>query len=273
MSDFGRRWLSSDDSDLGISRELLQSLRDVPGPPEGAMKEEWGRLSITLGAAATTAVVNTGSAAAPFAAAQTASVPTAGAGSASASASAGKLASGQVLKWLVPLALFGGAGAAVVFVAQNEQPQANQSAAIPVTVNLPTPSVQMDQEPPSVTQTSKGLAEGKSEPPAKAPAPSAPREAPRSAASSLEAERRLLERARQLVGSGRPTAALTVLGEYRREHPRPMLGQEREVLTIDALIASSQHAEAGKRARSFLGRFPESPHSSRLRRYVGAVRP
>lgn len=271
MSDFGRRWLSSDDSDLGISRELLQSLRDVPGPPEGAMKREWVRLGATLGAAATTAVVYTGSAAAPFAAAQTTNVLTAGAGS----ASGGKLASALVLKWLVPLALLGGAGTAVVFVARNEQPQANQVPEKPVTVGIPSPSMQMAQESPSVTQTSKGLAEktaGTSEAPARAPAPNAPRDAPRAAASSLEAERRLLERARQLVGSGRPTAALAVLDEYRREHPRPMLGQEREVLTIDALVASSQHAEAGKRARLFLERFPASPHSSRLRRYVGVAR-
>ena len=89
--------------------------------------------------------------------------------------------------------------------------------------------------------------------------------------STLDAastESRRLAEARALLRSNDPRGALGVLDGVRREHPRGVLVQEREVLTIEALLATGDEAAAKARAREFVARYPRSPHAASARRVL-----
>jgi hypothetical protein len=79
-----------------------------------------------------------------------------------------------------------------------------------------------------------------------------------SGSSQLAAERRLLETARaQLVG-GEPDHALAVLDSHRAQFPRGVLAEEREALTIQALVRAGRSDEARAKALAFQQRAPDS---------------
>ena len=50
--------------------------------------------------------------------------------------------------------------------------------------------------------------------------------------------------------------------------PRGILGQERTVLTIEALKKSGRGAAAAQRAAAFIEANPKSPYAERLRAYL-----
>jgi hypothetical protein len=83
--------------------------------------------------------------------------------------------------------------------------------------------------------------------------------------SRLREEALLLQRARAALRSGNAPATLSALQESRRRFPAPVLGQEREALTIEALWKSGAQAYARERARAFLKAHPTSPHAATLR--------
>jgi hypothetical protein len=116
-------------------------------------------------------------------------------------------------------------------------------------------------------------------PHASAPAPSAseasvpygPGEAsfPTGAADASDAaESRRLLAARSLLHSGRASAALSALAAIRADFPQGSLAQEREALTIEALVASGDRATARARAAAFLEHYPDSPHLDSVRKAV-----
>jgi hypothetical protein len=92
--------------------------------------------------------------------------------------------------------------------------------------------------------------------------------APRDLASDTRAERMMLQRARAALRSGDPATALSWIETARSRFAGGVLAQEREVLTIEALSAAGRKAEAGARARAFLGRFPDSPHVAHVQRFA-----
>ena len=59
-------------------------------------------------------------------------------------------------------------------------------------------------------------------------------------ASDLQEEVAYLDQARAALRAGRPSSTLSQLGEYRSKFPRGSLGQEAELLRIEALSASGQ---------------------------------
>jgi hypothetical protein len=90
---------------------------------------------------------------------------------------------------------------------------------------------------------------------------------PTSAADESDtAESRRLLAARSLLRAGRTSAALDTLAAIRADFPAGSLVQEREALTIEALLASGQRAAARARAAAFLERYPNSPHVSSVRK-------
>lgn len=89
-----------------------------------------------------------------------------------------------------------------------------------------------------------------------------------SANASLQAELTALDAARAALASGNAQGALAHLDAYGRAHPRGLLGLEAEVLRIDALAKSGQHAAATQRAEAFMRRHPNSVLASRVRRYI-----
>ena len=104
--------------------------------------------------------------------------------------------------------------------------------------------------------------------------PDAPHEAPReplSPAMSSSVDRARFEsqrvaEARGLLRAGRADAALTVLNGLAKEVPSGVLVQEREALTVQALLSSGAREQARARARDFLHRYPNSPHGADVAR-------
>jgi hypothetical protein len=82
-----------------------------------------------------------------------------------------------------------------------------------------------------------------------------------------ETEGQLLRRAHDALASD-PARALALTDDHTRRFPGGMLGQERELLAIEALVRMGRVGQARVRAASFLQRFPESAHARRVRTLV-----
>jgi hypothetical protein len=74
----------------------------------------------------------------------------------------------------------------------------------------------------------------------------------------LAAERHLLDRARKLLARRNSAGALRELQRHRREFPAGALRQEREAMTVNAMVLSGDFASARRRARSFHASYPGS---------------
>ncbi len=105
-------------------------------------------------------------------------------------------------------------------------------------------------------------------PPVEAPAsaPSAGRaDASASATADLSEQIRLIEAARAGVAAHDAKAATASLDAYGAKFPRGSFGQEAMVLRIRAIDQSGDSARATALAKSFVTRFPNSPHVARLK--------
>ena len=78
-----------------------------------------------------------------------------------------------------------------------------------------------------------------------------------------ETEIQLLQRAQDALGRG-PAQALDLINRHAARFPGSILGQEREVIAIDALVRLGRVGEARARAAAFASRFPTSAHLRRL---------
>jgi hypothetical protein len=76
--------------------------------------------------------------------------------------------------------------------------------------------------------------------------------------SSLAAERRLLDEARQALARGEPQAGLRPLNRHAQRFPNGVLTEEREALAVRLLAALGNQSAAVARAKSFHRRFPDS---------------
>lgn len=88
----------------------------------------------------------------------------------------------------------------------------------------------------------------------------------RRARAKAKTEVALVQLARDALRSGEAPRALGYLAQADREVPDGVLGQEREVLTIEALAATGRAAGASERARAYLAAHPESPFVERVRK-------
>ncbi|MCA9669492.1 MAG: hypothetical protein KC503_28050, partial [Myxococcales bacterium] len=77
-------------------------------------------------------------------------------------------------------------------------------------------------------------------------------------ATTLGAERRVLDQARAALAARRPASALTLLRAHRRRFARPALAEEREALFVLALVDLGQGSQARARAATFRRRYPRS---------------
>jgi len=87
--------------------------------------------------------------------------------------------------------------------------------------------------------------------------------------SAAEDEAALLGRAQQAL-SGNPASALALTEEHRRAYPSGALGQESEVIAIEALAELGRVGEARSRADVFRAKYPSSAHLRRIDRLLGA---
>jgi hypothetical protein len=138
-----------------------------------------------------------------------------------------------------------------------------QTVAAPVAV---LPSVAADAAAPTSAPSE----------PTRAPAPAPRRHTgvaqrpPRVASASpstpeATAEAALLEQARAAL-RGDPANALALAERHRRRFPHGALGQEREVIAIEALKRLGREAAASARAAAFERRYRGSVHRPRLER-------
>ncbi len=82
-------------------------------------------------------------------------------------------------------------------------------------------------------------------------------------------EMELLRKAQLALRAGTPNTALQLAREHARSFPRSALGQERELIAIEALQRLGRHAEATERGERFVDRFPDSAHARRVRSILG----
>ncbi|MDF3066372.1 MAG: hypothetical protein K0R38_1973 [Polyangiaceae bacterium] len=85
------------------------------------------------------------------------------------------------------------------------------------------------------------------------------------ASADLSEQILLIEAARAGVAGRDAKSALTALDSYTAKFPRGAFGQEAAVLRIRALDQSGDSARATALAKSFVARFPNSPHVARLK--------
>jgi hypothetical protein len=74
----------------------------------------------------------------------------------------------------------------------------------------------------------------------------------------LDAERALLDAARIALVSGDTDTALRALGRHTRSYRRPLLGEERDALFVQALVRAGRYDEARTRADAFRRSAPQS---------------
>jgi hypothetical protein len=81
-------------------------------------------------------------------------------------------------------------------------------------------------------------------------------------------EYRLLRAARRALAET-PARALALAEDHARRFPSGMLGQEREVIAVEALVELGRAGQASERARSFFTAYPNSPYRGRIERALG----
>jgi hypothetical protein len=75
---------------------------------------------------------------------------------------------------------------------------------------------------------------------------------------SLAAERRWIEAARSALVAGDPKTGLEKLARHAKQFSRGVLAEEREALSVDALVAAGRYDDALRRAEAFRARYPGS---------------
>lgn len=135
----------------------------------------------------------------------------------------------------------------------------------PETVAVPQPVV----EPEPVEKSQPATPEiAAPKPPKKrraiAPAPAEEPTTPAEPDSSLAAETRMLDRARQAVADNRPKDALAILAEAASKFPGGVLAQERAALKVVALCDAGRVETGRKAAASFVASHPRSALRARV---------
>lgn len=160
-----------------------------------------------------------------------------------------KLAAFWSRKSTLALAMFGLGSGLGAYVQAQRTPittavQSEQAVAVASVVPPVASIVAPSAEPAAATHVAE-----RSAPPV---ASSSPKE------SHLAEERALLEMGRTALARGQVEAALAAARSHERTYPRGKLGEEREVLLVQALAASGQKDAARDRAERFVHAHPSS---------------
>lgn len=83
----------------------------------------------------------------------------------------------------------------------------------------------------------------------------------------VPSESELIARAQEALAR-RPTQTLSLANQHRRAYREGVLAQERELLTIEALIRLGRRRQAQRRGEAFEARWPQSPHLRRIGRLL-----
>jgi TolA-binding protein len=233
------RLLSVSSGSDALERELLGSVRHV-GPPDGAKDQAWRGI-----------------------AGQIAVVAAVGAVSSSTAAAASKAGIGTMATWalttkVAAVVAAGGLALGGGYIVLHSAPEASPAVAPRMVV---APVTHVAPQAPNPVE-------------AVAPAEDAPTEDAPShklephRLDALKAESALLTAARAQLRSGDAAGAQASLDRLQAQFPKGMLTQEREVLAIEVLSARGNVEGAKRRAKAFVARYPKSPHSAKLTRFL-----
>jgi hypothetical protein len=277
MQDPERLLSATSDADA-LEREVLTNLRHAKAPAH-ARSAAWHGVAAGIAAAALPAsAAGTGAASASVASAGSGTA-SAGAATGAAPAAAAKVAVGvgskTVLSAVATKVVLTAALSAVALAGAytiheqrastgNPTPPTHHARQAPIhDANAPA-----HDTPATTVQVTT---------PIDAPAPTAPTRTPPATALAprvankakpsdlLAEESRLLGEARAQLRGGDAAAADATLERLQRGFANGALLQEREVLRIDVLEARGDHVAAKRAARTFVKRYPTSPHSTKLR--------
>jgi hypothetical protein len=166
------------------------------------------------------------------------------------------------------------------------RPPALESAGVPTATTASPPAAVVTiarRETPSVAPVATAQASGSQAAapaaPSGAPPPLAASSAPENVepagppsggafATSLETEAHLLERAQDALASN-AAQALALTQEHAARFPSGVLGQEREVVAIQALLKLGRVDEAKARGAAFVEAHPRSAHRRRVEALLG----
>ena len=244
-----RRWTDEGGEATALERDLVGAGRDA-GPSPEQKRTMWGAIASQAIPPAT------GPDAAP---------------ASGAAASTGL----TVIKGAAILAvLVLGAGLVASYrTMRGPTPPRTQSSAPATAPAAPPPP---DEQPPGVSPSPVAAPVAEGPRPVKVAAHAGPRPnavaaaalADNARASQLREESAMILGARRVLRAGDPARALTLLDAARTRFADGGLVQEREALTIEALVRSGQRALATKRAEAFLRDYPKRPHGADVRSLV-----
>jgi hypothetical protein len=243
-----RRWTDEGGGATAFERELVGAGRDA-GPSREQKRTVWGAIARQAAAAAT------------------------GAGAASASGAAA--ATGLTVIKATTIVVLISAGVVATYRAMLKPGIPTEPSA--ATAPQPPQPLPLDERPLPPSASPALVADPAAEGPRPvkvahpAPRPNAAAAAAlaeNARASQLREESAMILDARRVLRGGDPTRALTLLDAARARFPAGTLVQEREALTIEALVRAGQRTLATKRAEAFLRDYPKSPHAADVRSVV-----
>ncbi|MGE0322983.1 MAG: hypothetical protein AB7K71_28075 [Polyangiaceae bacterium] len=262
------RWSDPESEATTLERVLIQG-EATSGPSEQVVSGVWTKLSATLPVSGVAA--GAGGAALGGASASAKAVQAGAAAKTVASGSAGVGLAALAKPLILGIAL--GGGSVVVSHGVKQATAEKPPVVAPSESVRQEPQGKAEQKPPARSGTLEAAERPPEAPPTKprgsaatggataVPEPS-PTE-PQSRASQLAAERKHLVEARALLRAGRAAECLALLDSNAGIG---LLGQERLVIRVDALIMLGRKAEAQALAQALITRHPESPYASYLAR-------
>lgn len=172
-----------------------------------------------------------------------------------------------------------GGTATVTYYAAQPEPKPAVAAVAPRTApEAVAPAAPISEAPPALSVEDLPLETEDAPKRAQRAATRAPEPTPEPAVASakpeqdLQAEMQLIRAADAALRGGRTSEALALLGQHAERHPRGLLSQEREGLSLLARCQSGGRAAAQAAAERYLARAPRSPLAPRLRSACGIGR-
>ncbi len=245
------------------SDEQVQGLARRLGPAVGLPLADLAGDGVFGGSGMVSGVAPEGIASLPGAGSMTAAAAGTGAGGGAGAATIAKLFSTVTAKVIAAA----GVGAALwMAVPDAVEPPAVQTVT-PVQRQLEVVRVRETSPGPTVTPMPSDEAVTAPE----VVEPAAPARPSKAAATVRRAERpseiQLLQRA-QGMRQNRPARVLSVLRRHAELYPQGALMQEREVMMIEALLATGRRTAAQRRADRLAQSHPNSPHLRRVRQLL-----
>jgi len=242
-----RRWTDEGGEATALERDLVGAGRDA-GPSPEQKRTMWGAIASQA-------------------------IPTATGPDAAPASGAAASTGLTVIKGAAILVLLGAGLVASYRTMRGPIPARTQSSAPATAPAAPPPP---DEQPPGVSPSPVAAPVAEGPRPVKVAAHAGPRPnavsaaalADNARASQLREESAMILGARRVLRAGDPARALTLLDAARTRFADGGLVQEREALTIEALVRSGQRALATKRAEAFLRDYPKSPHGADVRSLV-----